>query len=63
MDFKIVNPSTNRSGGVILFWKREVNVQQFFSAPNYIDVRIQETPEKIWRLTGMYGESRWEDLN
>jgi hypothetical protein len=25
MDFKIVNPSTNRSGGVILFWKKEIN--------------------------------------
>jgi hypothetical protein len=61
MDFKIVNPSTNRSGGVILFWKKEINIQQLFSAPNYIDVQIQESPEKIWRLTGMYGESRWED--
>jgi hypothetical protein len=26
MDFKIVNPSTNRRGGVILFWKREINI-------------------------------------
>jgi hypothetical protein len=24
-------------------------------------VRIQETPEKVWRFTGMYGESQWED--
>jgi hypothetical protein len=27
MDFKIVNPSNGRSGGVILFWKKEVVIQ------------------------------------
>jgi hypothetical protein len=32
-----------------------------FSHPNYIDVIVQESPEKIWRLTGIYGEPRWED--
>jgi hypothetical protein len=32
-----------------------------FSAPNYIDVTINERPDKIWRLTGVYGEPRWED--
>ena len=61
MDFKIVNPSSSRSGGVILFWKREVTIEQIQSAPKYIDVRIVENPEKIWRLTGIYGEPRWED--
>jgi hypothetical protein len=38
MDFKIVNPSDGRSGGVIMLWRREVTVQQLFSAPNYIDI-------------------------
>jgi hypothetical protein len=61
MDFKIVNPSNGRSGGVILFWKKEVVIQQLFSAPKYIDVQIVENPGKIWRLTGIYGEPRWED--
>ena len=46
MDFKIVNPSDGRSGGVILFWKREINIQQIFSAPKYIDVLVVESPEK-----------------
>jgi hypothetical protein len=61
MDFKIVNPSNGRSGGVLMLWKKEVHIQQIFSAPNYIDVRVVESPGKIWRLTGIYGESRWED--
>jgi hypothetical protein len=61
MDSKIVNPSDGRSGGVILLWKKEVVVEQVFSAPKYIDVYIKESPEKTWRLTGIYGEPRWED--
>lgn len=46
MDFKIVNPSDGRSGGVLLLWRREIKVQQLFSAPKYIDVHIVESPEK-----------------
>ena len=61
MDSKIVYKSNGRSGGVILLWKKEIKVERIFSAPNYIDVRIVEDPHKIWRLTGLYGEPRWED--
>jgi hypothetical protein len=41
--------------------KREIKIQQLFSAPNYIDIRVMEAPDKVWRLTGIYGEPRWED--
>ena len=61
MDFQIVNPSSTRSGGVLMFWKKEIVIQQIFSAPKYIDVRVLESPGKIWRLTCIYGEPRWED--
>jgi hypothetical protein len=61
MDSKIVNPSDGRSGGVLMLWKKEIKIQQIFSAPKYIDVQITESPDKIWRLTGLYGEPRWED--
>jgi hypothetical protein len=61
MDFKIVNPSNGRSGGVALFWKKEVNVQQLYSAPNYIDAKIIGTDGTEWRLTGLYGEPKWQD--
>jgi hypothetical protein len=56
-----VNPTTTRSGGVFLLWKQGINIQQIYSAPNYIDVSVQESPEKVWRLTGIYGEPKWED--
>jgi hypothetical protein len=61
MDLKIVNPSNGRSGVVILLWKREVVIEQIFPAPKYIHVRVIESPRKIWRLTGIYGEPKWED--
>jgi hypothetical protein len=61
MDSQIVNPSNGRSGGLILFWKKEIRIEQIFSAPNYIDVRVVESTSKVWRLTGIYGEPRWED--
>ena len=61
MDLKIVSPSEGRSGGVILFWRKDIVIQQKFSHPKYIDVRVIEGPDKIWRLTGIYGEPRWED--
>jgi hypothetical protein len=61
MDSKIVNPSEGRSGGVLMLWKKEIKIQQKISAPKYIDVQITETPDKIWRLTGLYGEPRCED--
>jgi hypothetical protein len=46
MNFKIVNPSTNRSGGVLMFWKREITIQQIFSHPNYLDVKVML---RLWR--------------
>jgi hypothetical protein len=61
MDMKIVNPSVGRSGGLLPLWKKEIIIQQIFSAPNYIYVQINEGPNKVWRLTGIYGEPRWED--
>jgi hypothetical protein len=61
MNFIIVKPSSNRSGGVILLWRSGINIQLRASSPNYFDVIVQESDDKIWRLTGIYGEPRWED--
>jgi hypothetical protein len=61
MDSKILNPSNGRSGGLVMLWKKEINVELIFLAPKYIDVRIVEKDDKIWRLTSLYGEPRWED--
>jgi hypothetical protein len=45
----------------MLLWKKEVVIQQIFSAPKYIDVQVIEAPYRIWRLSGMYGEPKLED--
>jgi hypothetical protein len=61
MDSKVINPSNGRSGGLILFWKREIQIDLIYSEPNFIDVRVLNGHDKMWRLTGIYGEPRWED--
>jgi hypothetical protein len=60
MDSKICNPSDGRSGGLLMLYKKDIKVELIFSAPMYIDVKIIERDDKVWRLTGIYGESRWE---
>jgi hypothetical protein len=52
---KIINPSNGRSGGVIFIWRRDVTIEQIISAPKYIDVKVIESPDKVWRFTGFYG--------
>jgi hypothetical protein len=59
MDSSTIQPSDGRKGGIIMFWRKEVNLYQSFACPIYIDVRIDEGLNKVWRLTGMYGESKW----
>jgi hypothetical protein len=60
MDSKICNPSDGRSGGLLMLYKKDIKVELIFSAPMYIDVKIIERDDKVWRFTGIYGESRWE---
>ncbi|KAM0859874.1 hypothetical protein ACQ4PT_046911 [Festuca glaucescens] len=48
------------AGGLMLLWDQHVNIQLKYEHTNYIDVLVSgETPEKDWRLTGLYGESVW----
>jgi hypothetical protein len=51
MDCQIVNPSNGRSGGLTVFWKKEIKIEIIFSAPKYIDVCVVESTNKVWRLT------------
>jgi hypothetical protein len=61
MDHKYVVPSDGRSGGLVLFSKKEVAVELRFKCDNYIDVNIGRGVENVWRFNGMYGEPRWEN--
>ena len=46
----------NRGGGLVLFWKNEIEVDIETSSLNHIDVIINKNSEKPWRFTGFYGE-------
>jgi exonuclease III len=53
-----VVPSNGRAGGLMLLWDEHVKIQLKYKHTNYIDVLVSgETPDKDWRLTGLYGES------
>lgn len=51
-DQHVVHESDGRSGGLLMFWKDEVEVVCSAITENYIDVLIKEETE--WRLTGIY---------
>jgi hypothetical protein len=61
MDFKEVVISDGRSGGLIIFWKKEVVLSVRDKTENFIYVFIGAGQDNIWRFTGMYGEPRWEN--
>jgi hypothetical protein len=57
-DHLIIHESDGRSGSLLLIWKKEVSVQCQGVSRYYVDVTIKV--EEEWRLTGIYGEPRWE---
>ena len=61
MDNKILCPSNGRKGGLLLLWNNTVNIHRIALDPMFIDVKIEEANNVVWRLTGMYGEFRWEN--
>ena len=44
-----------------MLWKKEIKILPLILDPMFIDVTIEESNNSIWRLTGMYGEFRWEN--
>ena len=61
MDQKLVCTSNGRSGGLLLLWKNNIVVHRLGLDPKFIDVQITSDGGEPWRLTGMYGEFRWEN--
>lgn len=61
MDQKFVCPSNGRRGGLVLFGNNNVNVHRLALGLMFIDVKIEDINNTVWRLTGMYGEFRWEN--
>jgi hypothetical protein len=47
-----------RSGGLALFWKKDVNVEMRWKGRYHIDVNVTQEDGSKWRFTGVYGESK-----
>ena len=58
----IVVKSEGLSGGLLLLWQRSVVVVELSKSRSHIDVLLSCDNLRIsqWRLTGFYGEPRWE---
>ena len=57
-DYFLINESEGRSGGLLMMWRKEISVTCKGVSQYYIDVEIQGN--EAWRLTGIYGEPRWD---
>jgi hypothetical protein len=56
----VKNP-VGQSGGLALFWKRDVNLRIVgFMSNNHIDAEITEVDGFVWRFTGTYGDPHTE---
>ena len=55
-DKKWVVPRLNRGGGLVLFWKNNINIEIVDSHRYFIDMIINGNIKNAWRFTGFYGE-------
>ena len=44
----------SRGGGLVLFWKKDFDLQVMSSSLNHIDTLINRGKENVWRFTGFY---------
>ena len=44
-----------RGGGLVMFWKKDFDLQVMLSSHNHIDVLINGGKENVWRFTSFYG--------
>ena len=58
MPHVVFKESVSRSGGLALFWKREINLSLAWMGRMHIDADITEVDGFKWRFTGIYGEPR-----
>ena len=58
-DHYIIVESDGRSGGLLLFWRKDISIKMQETSQYFIYVLVDDGRE--WRLTGIYGEPRWEE--
>jgi exonuclease III len=57
----IVKNPVGQSGGLAIFWKRDVDLRVVgFSLKYHIDTEITEADGFVWRFTGIYGDPHTE---
>ena len=44
-----------RGGGLVLFWKKDFDLQVLSSSNNHVDTLINRGKENVWRFIGFYG--------
>ena len=49
-------PKEGKGGGLVLFWKKTINLKIEGSHKYYIDASIDKDNENEWQLIGFYGE-------
>jgi hypothetical protein len=50
--------SIGRSGGLVMFWKNEINMDIFPYSQYHIGAVVSSSSEEPWRLTYVYGEAQ-----
>jgi exonuclease III len=60
MSNMFVKDCDGKSGGLALFWKKEVNIELRNFSRYHIDVEVVEEDGFRWRFTGIYGEPSTE---
>ena len=51
----LVIPSSGRSGGLVLLWRKEITVEIQSYSDRHIDAIVTEDSGFKWRITGFYG--------
>ena len=55
-DHKHVAPRITKGGGLVLFWRNDIEVEVVSSLLNHIDAIINKSSDSAWRFTGFYSE-------
>ncbi|CAL1356041.1 unnamed protein product [Linum trigynum] len=50
-----------RAGGVSIWWSEEVKAEVIEESQNYMDLKVEEGHDKVWRFTGIYGWAEGRD--
>ena len=56
----VVNDCNGKSGGLAIFWRKEIDLHLRGTSRLYIDADVVEADGFVWRFTGFYGEPRRE---